>query len=69
MNEQDKEYLRDLIAMFAMNGIIARGGLHPELMPEEAMARRAYEVADAMMEARDPKETVGLPAIKKRVKK
>jgi len=69
MNEQDKEYLRDLIAMFAMNGIIARGGLHPELMPEEAMARRAYEVADAMLEARDPKETVGLPAIKKRVKK
>jgi hypothetical protein len=49
MNEQD---LKDCFAMFAMNGIIARGGLHPELMPEEAMARRAYEVADAMLEAR-----------------
>ena len=35
MNEQD---LRDCFAMFAMNGIIARGGLHPELMPEESMA-------------------------------
>ena len=66
MNEQD---LRDCFAMFAMNGIIARGGLHPELMPEEAMARRAYEVADAMIEARKPQETVGLPAIKKRAKK
>jgi hypothetical protein len=69
MNEQDKEYLRDLIAMFAMNGIIARGGLHPELMPEEAMARRSYEVADAMLEARNPEETLGLPAIKKRTRK
>jgi hypothetical protein len=69
MNDQDKEYLRDLIAMFAMNGIIARGGLHPELMPEESMARRSYEVADAMLEARNPEETVGLPAIKKRTKK
>jgi len=68
MNDQDREYLRDLIAMFAMNGIIARGGLHPELMPEEAMARRSYEVADAMLEARS-QETVGLPAIKKRARK
>jgi hypothetical protein len=66
MNDQDKEYLRDLVAMFAMNGIIARGGLHPELMPEEAMARRSYEVADAMLEAREQKSTVGLPAIKRK---
>jgi hypothetical protein len=69
MTDQDKEYLRDLVAMFAMNGIIARGGLHPDLMPEEAMARRSYEVADAMLEAREQKSTVGLPAIKKRVRK
>ena len=69
MTDQDKEYLRDLVAMFAMNGIIARGGLHPELMPEEAMARRSYELADAMLEAREQKSTVGLPAIKKRVRK
>jgi hypothetical protein len=66
MTDQDKEYLRDLIAMFAMNGIIARGGLHPELMPEEAMARRSYEVADAMLEVREQKSTVGLPAIKRK---
>lgn len=69
MNDQDKEYLRDLIAMFAMNGIIARGGLHPELMPEDCISRRSYELADAMMEAREPKETIGLPAIKKRARK
>ena len=67
MNEQD---LRDCFAMFAMNGIIARGGLHPELMPEEAMARRAYEVADAMLEARNKKEPeVGIVAAKTRRRK
>jgi hypothetical protein len=66
MEDKDKEYLRDLAAMFAMNGIIARGGLHPELMPEEAMARRSYELADAMLEAREQKSTVGLPAIKRK---
>jgi hypothetical protein len=69
MNEEDKEYLRDLMAMFAMNGIIARGGLHPELMPEDCISRRSYELADAMLEAREPKETIGLPAIKKRARK
>jgi hypothetical protein len=60
MNEND---LRDCFAMFAINGIIARGGLHPELMPEEAMARRAYEVADAMIAARNPEE-LGIAALK-----
>jgi hypothetical protein len=69
MNDQDKKYLRDLIAMFAMNGIIARGGLHPELMPEDCISRRSYELADAMLEAREPEETVGLPAIKKKARK
>ena len=64
MNEED---LRDCFAMFAMNGIIARGGLHPELMPEEAMARRAYEVADAMLEARNAESNEeGIAVIKKR---
>jgi len=61
MNETD---LRDCYAMFAMNAIIARGGLHPELMPEEGIARRAYEMADAMLEARKPKE-VGIKTVKR----
>ena len=68
MNEND---LRDCFAMFAMNGIIARGGLHPELIPEEAMARRSYEVADAMLKARnaEPETEVGIVAAKTRRKK
>jgi hypothetical protein len=61
MNEQD---LRDCFAMFAMMGIVVRGGLHPELMPEDAIARRAYEQADAMMESRKPKE-VGIKTVRK----
>jgi hypothetical protein len=64
MNDQD---FRDVCAMLAMNGIIARGGLHPELMPENCIARRSYELADAMLEARKPKEE-GIVAIKRKVK-
>jgi len=64
MNEQD---LRDCFAMFALNGIIARGGLHPELMPEDCIARRSYELADAMLQARRVKEEEqGIVAIRKR---
>jgi len=62
--------LRDFFAAFAMNGIMARSRLHPQLIPEEGMARRAYEVADEMMEARNPKEPeAGLAAVKTRRKK
>jgi len=64
MNDQD---LRDCFAMFAMNGIIVRGGLHPELMPEDGIARRSYDLADAMLEARRIKEEPqGIVAIKKK---
>ena len=63
MNEYD---LRDCFAMFAMMGIVVRGGLHPELMPEEGIARRSYELADAMLQARKIDEE-GIVAIKKRV--
>jgi len=64
MNDQD---YRDVCAMLAMNGIIVRGGLHPELMPENCIARRSYELADAMLEARRVKEEPqGIVAIKKK---
>ena len=63
MNDQDKEYLRDLIAMFAMNGMLSNG------LTDYSVAKTAYKMADEMMEARDPEETVGLPAIKKRTRK
>jgi hypothetical protein len=67
MNEQD---LRDCFAMFAMNGFIVRGGLHPELMPKESIAKWAYEQADAMIEARTKiektvdDEELGIAAVK-----
>jgi len=61
MNDQD---LRDCFAMFAMNGIIARGGLHPELMPEDCIARRSYELADAMLKIRNPEAEEGIVAVK-----
>jgi hypothetical protein len=64
MNDQDKEYLRDLFAGFAMCGLISHGD-----KPLERVAETAYAIADAMFEFRDPQETVGLPAIKKRTRK
>jgi hypothetical protein len=63
MNEQD---LRDCFAMFALNGIL--GSSNGDYMLTD-VAETAYSVADAMLEARKPQETVGLPAIKKRVRK
>ena len=66
MNEND---LRDCFAMFAMMGVIVRGGLHPELMPEDCIARRSYELADAMLDARNKEPEEGIVAIKKRVRK
>lgn len=64
MNEEVPT-IRDCFAMFAMMGIIGRGGLHPELMPEDAIARRAYEQADAMMEARNAKPEMGIKTVRK----
>jgi hypothetical protein len=63
MNDQD---LRDCFAMFTLCGIVMRG-IDDEII--EDVAINAYKMADAMLEARKPQETVGLPAIKKRVKK
>ena len=63
MTAQDKEYLRDLTAMFALNGLLkeANGDWN-----DQAIAELSYSLADAMLEAREPKETVGLPAIKRK---
>jgi hypothetical protein len=58
MNEKD---LRDCFAMFAMCGAIMRG--------ENWTPNQIWVIADDMLEAREPEETVGLPAIKKRTKK
>jgi hypothetical protein len=61
MTDQDKEYLRDLMAMFALNGILS---CNYDVGEEPAIL--AYKYADEMLEARDPKQTVGLPAIKRK---
>jgi hypothetical protein len=53
MNDQD---LRDCFAMFAMCGVIMRNeSWHPD---------EIWEVADAMLEARKPKE-VGIKTVKR----
>jgi hypothetical protein len=63
MNEQD---LRDCFAMFAMMSYWK----DPEVAPDFSTAAAwSYDMADAMLEARKPQETVGLPAIKKRARK
>jgi hypothetical protein len=59
MNEQD---LRDCFAMFALTGILSCNYSVDE--PPEILA---YKYADAMLEARKPKEE-GIVAIKRKVK-
>lgn len=61
MTEQDKDYLEALYAGFAMIGFLMNGDYSLEEIPSRSKA-----MAKAMME---PEVTVGLPAIKKRVKK
>ena len=62
MNEQD---LRDCFAMFAMVGLCMR----EEVAVFGSVPDMAYQVADAMLEARKPKEEVGITAIKRGRKK
>jgi hypothetical protein len=62
MNEND---LRDCFAMFAMMGIVSRG-IDGDIV--DKVANNAYVMADAMLEARKPKED-GIVAIKKTRKK
>ena len=63
MNDND---LRDCFAMFTLCGIIMRGIDDDRV---EATARNAYKMADAMLEARKPKEEIGITAIKRTRKK
>ena len=63
MNDED---LRDCYAMFAMLGMLIDGS---QTAGMKSVAQGAYEMADEMLEARKPKESAGLPAIRRRVKK
>lgn len=47
--------------MFAMNGIVSSHSV----MPEELVAKNAYKIADAMLKAREPKEEIGITAVKR----
>jgi hypothetical protein len=58
MNEQD---LRDCFAMFAMMCRTFKDN-------KEFDANMCYQIADAMLEARKPKEEVGITAVKRRKK-
>ena len=56
--------LRDLAAMFAMLGLIHR--IDPEMPADNhIIARGAYDLADALLEARAEEPQEGLAAIKK----
>lgn len=63
MNEEDRSNLRDLHAGFALVGLLMRGGTVTSLLVESA-----YEIADAMQEARD-QHGVGIVSIKRQTKK
>jgi hypothetical protein len=54
MNEND---LRDCFAMFIVNGLISRASAFD--------MREVWEMADAMLEARKPKEESGIVAVKR----
>jgi hypothetical protein len=55
MNEED---LRDCFAMFALNGLLSRASVFD--------AKEVWEIADAIMEARNPPDEEGIAVIKKR---
>ena len=58
MNEQD---LRDCFDMFIVNGLLSRASVFD--------AKEVWEIADAMLEARKPKEETGIVAVKRGRKK
>ena len=70
MTSDDDKYLRHLIAMFAMNGIIGmlKGGNEGLITVQESVSKYSYEFADAMIEASKIKED-GIVSIPKRTRK
>jgi hypothetical protein len=61
-DEEDRSNLRDLHAGFAMIGLLMKGE-HPPTVPS-----LAYELADAMQEARDL-QLKGIVSVKRQTKK
>lgn len=61
MTEQDREYMRYMAAMLAMNGLLQAK------IDMAAVPKLAVSQADELIEALEP--TIGLPSIKRRAKK
>lgn len=60
MTEQDKEYLKDLFAGFAMCGLVIGGKYSPE-----EMSLMAYKIAETMIDVKEFKD-VGIKGVRKR---
>jgi hypothetical protein len=59
MNDEE---LRDCFAMFAVVGVAHKGVYEEDI---DNIAKKAFMLADAMMEARKPKEDVGIASVKR----
>ena len=59
LNEDD---LRDCFAMFALRGIANKGVYEEDI---EHTAKKAFMLADAMMEARKAKDEAGIASVKR----
>ena len=66
MNEED---LRDCFAMFAMQALLRVDYEDSGYRLPLGVAEDAYTVADAMLQARKPKEEAGIAAVKPRRKR
>jgi len=61
MTDQDKEYLRDLFAMFALNGLLKEA---TNDYNDQAIAELSYSLADAMIKARSKNSpNMGITAV------
>ena len=60
MNDEDKETLRSVFAGLSALAYIMRG------VPDSEVPKMAYEMADRLLEASEPKVEIGIPAIRKR---
>lgn len=60
MTDQDKEMLRDIFAGLALCGILSC-----DYSVDEEPAVLAYKYADDMMEARKPREEIGIKTVRK----
>lgn len=59
MSESNEEDLRNIFAGLSAMALIIRG------VPDDDVPSKAYEMADKLIEAKDPVQ-IGLPALKRR---